>query len=56
MQQLPLRDGAPYDFQKDDEDTVGWDGAPDSRVANSTLGDTQFEWDVSAEGSVRLIV
>ncbi|OTA84778.1 glycoside hydrolase family 18 protein [Hypoxylon sp. CO27-5] len=55
MQQLPLRDGVPYNFGQDNEDSAGWDGVLNT-VANSSLGNTEFEWDVSAEGSVQLSV
>jgi chitinase len=55
MQQLPLRDGVPYNFGQDNQDATGWDGVLNA-VANSSLGNTEFEWDVSAEGSVQLTV
>lgn len=55
MQQLPLRNGLPFNFGQDNKDATGWDGVLNS-VANSSLGNTEFEWDVSAEGSVTLTV
>ncbi|KAI0149722.1 hypothetical protein F4776DRAFT_602927 [Hypoxylon sp. NC0597] len=55
VQQLPLRDGVPYNSAQDNEDSTGWDGVLNT-VANSSLGNTEFEWEVSADGSVQLTV